>query len=74
MNNELQSAFFSGLLELIGGLIPISLVFIGFVAYETATTNTDKPIATVEIVEEEIEIIFIRPPTQEEIERAKKFE
>jgi len=35
--------------------------------------NTEPPIATVEIVEEEIEIVFIRPPTQEEIDRARAY-
>ena len=37
-------------------------------------TAESEPIAYVEIVEDEIEIQYIRPPSAEEIERSKNFE
>mgnify|MGYP001289994907 CR=1 FL=1 len=35
---------------------------------------SEDPIAYVEVVEDEIEIEYINPPTADEIERAKNFE
>tara|TARA_Y100001938_G_scaffold147071_1_gene227459 strand:- start:166 stop:363 length:198 start_codon:yes stop_codon:yes gene_type:complete len=49
------------------------LWFTLLLTYPKATAE-DQPIAYVEIVEEEIEIEYIRPPSQEEIERARNFE
>ena len=41
--------------------------------YPKATAESE-PIAYVEIVEDEIEIEYISPPTADEIERSKNFE
>lgn len=48
------------------------LWFALLLSYPKATA--EDPIAYVEVVEDEIEIQYIRPPSAEEIERAKNFE
>ena len=47
------------------------LWFAILLSYPKATT--EDPIAYVEIVEDEIEIQYIRPPSAEEIERARQY-
>ena len=47
------------------------LWFALLLSYPKATT--EDPIAYVEIVEDEIEIQYIRPPSAEEIERARQY-
>ena len=53
----------------------VSIPYLWFalvLSYPKATA--EDPIAYVEVVEDEIEIQYIRPPSAEEIERAKNFE
>ncbi len=53
----------------------VSIPYLWFallLTYPKATAE-DQPIAYVEIVEEEIEIEYIRPPSQAEIERAREY-
>ena len=52
-------------------IIPIITIVIGLSSFGSRWDNTPNPIARVEIVEDEIEIIFIRPPTEEEIKKEK---
>ena len=65
----------NGLKDGLIGSLPILPFIIGLGVYiETAKAEVEPPpIAIVEVVEEEIEIVFIRPPTQEEIERARAY-
>ena len=52
--------------------LPFALLLFAIGCFKVQA-DTEPPIATVEIVEEEIEIVFIRPPTQEEIDRARAY-
>ena len=52
--------------------VPYLWFFALALSYPKATTESE-PIAYVEIVEEEIEIQYIRPPSAEEIERARQY-
>ena len=55
-------------------IIPVITIVFTLSLFGKRFDEKPNPIARVEIVEEEIEIVFIRPPTQEEIQRAKNFE
>lgn len=51
-------------------LIPVITIFFTLSMFSKRFDDKSNPIARVEVVEDEIEVIFIRPPTKAEIEKA----
>lgn len=54
-------------------IIPVITIAFTLSVFSQRFDENPNPIARVEVVEEEIEIVFIRPPTEEEIQRAREY-